>query len=576
MAAERKRMIGQILLARGRLTAAQLDEALARAEESERRLGEILIGLGFITEDDLLEALGEQFGLPFLKTLSPETVDRALVARVPRNFAQSFRVIPVRREGDAVSVATADPLNTQPLDDLALLLECETRTVLARSADITNVINTVYAHAEDAAEELIEDMGAEREEGGEKVFDLSEQAAEDLMDIDDKAPVIKLINLMIFQAAQSRASDIHIEPYEKDLKIRFRIDGVLHNTLSPPKRYQSAIISRVKIMSNMNIAERRLPQDGRIKIKMPDREIDLRVSTIPIVHGERVVMRLLDRGATVYGLEELGFSPERLQAFNRIIKVSHGILLVTGPTGSGKSTTLYGALSRINTEDKNILTIEDPVEYQISGIGQIQVKPRINLTFASGLRHILRQDPDVIMVGEIRDLETAEIAIQASLTGHLVFSTLHTNDAAGAVTRLIDMGVEPFLVSSSVIAILAQRLVRLICPRCAEEYEPPAESLREIGLDPAALPGGKVRRGRGCEHCMGTGYFGRSGIFELLFVDDDIRQLILDRIASNVIKRRAVEKGMLTLRADGARKVALGQTTIEEVLRITQEEVLEV
>ncbi|MCX6356816.1 MAG: type II secretion system ATPase GspE [Candidatus Aureabacteria bacterium] len=578
MASVSKKLLGQILLKNGALTPDQLDQGLARQEEqgSDRRIGQILLDLGFIKEDDLLGALSEQFGLPYLKSLTPEMVDREFIAKVPRNFAQANCVIPLKREGDAAIVATADPLNTQPLDDLTLLLECETRTVIAREAEIINVINIVYEHAEGAAEELIEDMDAQKESGGEKVFDLSEQAAEDLMDIDDKAPVIKLVNLMIFQAAKSRASDIHIEPYEKELKIRFRIDGVLHNTLSPPKRFQSAIISRVKIMSNMNIAEKRLPQDGRIKIKMPDREIDLRISTIPIVHGERIVMRLLDRGSMFYGLEELGFSHDKFERFNKLIEMPYGIILVTGPTGSGKSTTLYGALSRINTEDKNILTIEDPVEYQIPGIGQIHVKPKINLTFASGLRHILRQDPDVIMVGEIRDLETAEIAIQASLTGHLVFSTLHTNDAAGAVTRLIDMGVEPFLVSSSVIAIMAQRLVRVICPQCKEAYTPPAESLREIGLTPKMLKDGAVYRGKGCDHCMGTGYWGRSGIFELLIIDDDIRQLVLDRITSNVIKKKAIEKGMLTLRTDGAIKVAAGVTTIEEVLRITQEEVFEI
>jgi general secretion pathway protein E len=576
MATATKKLIGQILLKNGALTPDQLDEGLAKQEDSNRRIGEILLELGYIKEDDLLTALEEQFGLPYLKSLTPQMVDHELIAKVPRNFAQTYQIIPVKRDNDTVTVATADPLNTQPLDDIGLLLECETRTVIAKPSEITNVINTVYAHAEGAAEELIEDMGAEKEAGGEKVFDLSEQMAEDLMDIDDKAPVIKLVNLMIFQAAQSRASDIHIEPYEKELKVRFRIDGVLHNTLTSPKRYQSAIISRVKIMSNMNIAEKRLPQDGRIKIKMQDREVDLRVSTIPIVHGERVVMRLLDRGSMFYGLEELGFSPDKLDKFNRLIKMSYGIVLVTGPTGSGKSTTLYGALSKINTEDRNILTIEDPVEYQIPGIGQIHVKPKINLTFASGLRHILRQDPDIIMVGEIRDLETAEIAIQASLTGHLVFSTLHTNDAAGAVTRLIDMGVEPFLVSSSVIAIMAQRLVRIICPKCKEAYEPPEESLRELGLNPKMLKSDKVFRGKGCESCLGTGYYGRSGIFELLLIDDEIRQLILDRISSNIIKKKAIEKGMLTLRGDGALKVVAGVTTIEEVLRITREEVFEV
>lgn len=576
MASVDKKLIGQILLKNKALTPDQLDEGLARQEDSSKRIGEILIELGSIKEEDLLNALAEQLGLPYLKSLTPDMVDRRLIEKVPRNYAQANRVIPVKRENDVVTIATADPLNTQPLDELSILLECETHTVLARSEDIAHAINTLYEHAEGAAEELIEDMGAEKEIGGEKVLDLSEQVAEDLMDLDDKAPVIKLVNLMIFQAAKSRASDIHIEPYEKELKIRFRIDGVLHNTLSPPKRYQSAIISRVKIMANMNIAEKRLPQDGRIKIKMPDREIDLRVSTIPIVHGERVVMRLLDRGSIFYGLEELGFSHDKLERFNKLIEMPYGIILVTGPTGSGKSTTLYGALSKINTEDRNILTIEDPVEYQIEGIGQIHVKPKINLTFASGLRHILRQDPDVIMVGEIRDLETAEIAIQASLTGHLVFSTLHTNDAAGAITRLIDMGVEPFLVSSSVIAIMAQRLVRVICPKCKEGYRPPEESLREIGLSLKMLKDGQVFKGKGCDHCMGTGYRGRSGIFELLVVDDEIQQLILDRISSSVIKKKAIERGMFTLRTDGAIKVAAGVTTIEEVLRITQEEVLEI
>jgi len=575
MAPVSKRLIGQILLKNGALTADQLDEGLAKQEDSTKRIGEILRDLGYVKEDDLLGALAEQLGLPFLKSITPDMVDRDLIAKIPRNYAQTNRVIPLKREDDVVSVATPDPLNTQPLDEMRILLECETRTVIAKESDINNVINTVYEHAEGAADDLIEDMGAEKEVGGEKVLDLSEQVAEDLMDIDDKAPVIKLVNLMIFQAAKSRASDIHIEPYEKELKIRFRIDGVLHNTFSPPKRYQSAIISRVKIMSNMNIAEKRLPQDGRIKIKMPDREIDLRVSTIPIVHGERVVMRLLDRGSMFYGLEELGFSPDKLEKFNKLIEMSYGIILVTGPTGSGKSTTLYGALSRINTEDKNILTIEDPVEYQIAGIGQIHVKPKINLTFANGLRHILRQDPDVIMVGVIRDLETAEIAIQSSLTGHLVFSTLHTNDAAGAITRLIDMGVEPFLVSSSLIAIMAQRLVRVICPKCKEAYRPSEELLREIGIKPGILKKGEVFRGKGCEHCMGTGYRGRSGLFELLLIADDIRQMVLDRVSSNMIKKKAVEKGMLTLRGDGALKVAAGVTTLDEVLRITQEEVLE-
>ncbi len=383
------------------------------------------------------------------------------------------------------------------------------------------------------------------------------------------APVVKLVNLMLSQAVKARASDIHIEHSQHALKIRYRVDGILYDMLSPPKHIQSALISRIKIMAKMNIAEKRLPQDGRIEIRIADKSIDIRVSTIPVAFGERVVLRLLDKTNVLLNVADLGMPAGRLNEFNRLIHSPYGILLVTGPTGSGKTTTLYAALSSINTTDINIITIEDPIEYQLDGIGQIQVNPKIDLTFAKGLRSIVRQDPDVILVGEIRDLETAEIATQSALTGHLVFSTLHTNDSASATTRLIDMGIEPFLVTSSVMAILAQRLVRVICKDCKEAYAPDREALQSIGITPEMAEGKTICRGRGCPSCLETGYKGRTGLFELMVLDEPIRNLILKTSDANAIKQKAVEQGMLTLRRDGAQKVLAGITTIEEVFRVT-------
>ena len=397
------------------------------------------------------------------------------------------------------------------------------------------------------------------------------EETEDLLDVSDEAPVIKLVNLILFQAVKERASDIHIEPFQKELKVRYRIDGILYQRFDPPKKYQSAIVSRLKVMAKLDIAEKRLPQDGRIPIKIAEKDIDIRVSIIPTTFGERVVLRLLDKSSVLLGLEDIGLTPDQLEILDDLIHRANGILLVTGPTGSGKTTTLYGALSRINSPDKNIITIEDPVEYQLWGIGQIQVNPKIGLTFAHGLRSVLRHDPDVILVGEIRDVETAEIAIQSALTGHLVFSTLHTNDAASAVTRLVDMGIEPFLVASVVRAIVAQRLIRVICPECKEEYVPEAEALRGEGLAMSELEGKTLYRGRGCPACSETGYRGRTGIYEILLVSEGIRQLIMKKADSTTIGRKAVEEGMRTLREDGARKVIAGVTTLEEVVRVTQE-----
>ncbi|MBI4641595.1 MAG: type II secretion system ATPase GspE, partial [Candidatus Tectomicrobia bacterium] len=421
----------------------------------------------------------------------------------------------------------------------------------------------------DSVEKMIQGL----DDDESRVFAREVEEPEDLLDLANEAPIIRMVNTFLSQAVRDRASDIHIEPFERDLKVRYRVDGILHNVLTPPKRYQAALISRVKIMANLNIAERRLPQDGRIKIRIADREVDIRVSVIPTAFGERIVLRLLDKSALFIGLEAIGFSKEHYRVYERLIRRSTGIILVTGPTGSGKTTTLYATLSKINTGDKNIITVEDPIEYQLEGIGQMQINERIGLTFAEGLRSILRQDPDIIMVGEIRDRETVEVAIQASLTGHLVFSTLHTNDSAGAVTRLLDMGLEPFLVSSSVVAIMAQRLVRVICEQCKAPYKPEDAELEEIGISREALErqGGALFRGQGCSHCLQTGYKGRIGIYELLVVDDPIRRLILTNTDSNMIKKEAVKQGMITLLKDGADKVLRGITTIEEVLRVTQE-----
>ncbi len=562
--------LGEILLRISNLERNQLEEGLKALEERGGRLGDILIKLGHVTESQVLYGLSLQMGLPFLQNIEIEGVDPELCSALPIHFARRHGILPIKRDGDGVMVATSNPLDIYPLDDVRILLDQEVKPVVMPPGAIIDAINRVYDRDTNAAQQIIEDFD-------EDSLDLISSALEepaDLLDASDEAPVIRLVNSILFQAVKQRASDVHIEPFERELVVRYRIDGILYNVLTPPKRIQPSITSRVKIMAGLNIAEKRLPQDGRIRVTIAGKNIDIRVSVIPTAHGERIVMRLLDKTSILLKLEDIGFSSDKLKIFNRLIHRPHGIILLTGPTGSGKTTTLYAALTRINSADKNIITVEDPIEYQIRGIGQIQVNPKINLTFANGLRSILRQDPDVIMVGEVRDLETAEIAIQASLTGHLVFSTLHTNDSAGAITRLIDMGIEPFLASSSVIAIMAQRLVRIVCPDCRQKYPPGEEELREIGMDSAIAGGKPLYRAIGCQNCLGTGYRGRTGIFELLVLDDDIRTLILKNYDSNTIKRTATDKGMLTLRQDGARKVLKGITTIEEVLRVTQEDVV--
>ena len=568
----KKKLLGEILIEKEGLNKEQLEECIELQKQDGRRIGEILLEKGYITETALLEALSIQNGVPYLDRIDGDVVDKELLTQVPLAFVKKNKMIPLYADDGIVTVAVADPLNIQPLDDISLLLHRDVEMVLTRERNIIDAINLYYHHDVHAAEKVVEEMREEERERGE-VYNIAEEETEDLMDVAEKAPIIKLLNTIIFQAVKERASDIHIEATEKELHVRFRVDGVLYHRLTPPRQYQAAIASRVKIMAKLNIAERRLPQDGKIAIRVAGRDVDIRVSVIPTVTGERMVLRLLDRASVLISLEDLGMHIDTLEKISKLIGLSHGIILVTGPTGSGKTTTLYAALNKINSEALNIITIEDPVEYQLQGIAQIQVKPKIDLKFGNGLRSILRHDPDVIMVGEIRDYETAEMATHASLTGHLVFSTLHTNDAPGAVTRLVDMGVEPYLVSSSVVAILAQRLVRVACPECKEAYVPDARALAEIALSHEKLANGVCYRSRGCPRCLGTGFLGRKGIFELLIVDGAIRKQVLARADSNTIKETAIKRGMRTLRGDGALTVAKGLTTIEEVMRVTQEDI---
>jgi general secretion pathway protein E len=549
-------------------------DALDRARDRRRDgkdLGDVLQEMGVITADRWAEVVARHYALPFTRTISLDGLPLELVAQVPIQFAKRFNLLPIAGDGDAVRVAIADPSDTGPVDDLRVLFHRPVRVVVAPARSIEDAINRAYDQLSGSTEQLVEGLDEERLD----LIATEVEETKDLLDSGDEGPIIKLVNSILFQAAKDRASDIHIEPFERDLVVRVRVDGILYDIVKPPKRFQPIITSRVKIMAGLNIAEKRLPQDGRIRTRIAGKDIDIRVSSIPTAYGERVVMRLLDRASTLLTLEDLGLAGPNLKTVERMIRQSHGIILVTGPTGSGKTTTLYAALEKINGKDKNIITIEDPIEYQLHGVGQMQVNPKIELTFANGLRSILRQDPDVIMVGEIRDVETAEISIHASLTGHLVFSTLHTNDSFGAITRMIDMGIEPFLVSSSVLGVMAQRLIRRLCSSCREPYEPTDEEFRELGIRPEQANGATVfRPGPGCSECKQRGYKGRIGIHELLVIDDEVRNLIMKKADSAQIRRLATARGMPTLREDGARKVLDGVTASEEVLRVTQEDLL--
>jgi len=569
--------ICEYLVARGRLKEADLARARRLHEEDgEGNLVPLLTRLGLVSEREMADALSEVLGLPLLSAKEFPEAPPANVQMSVR-FLKQYHIVPIAETDTMVTVVVADPAERYAIQAVELATGKPVEIKVGFRSEIDDVIERYYGSGRSAMGTIVENLTDENSR--------SEDDIEHLRDLASEAPVIRLVNLVIQRAVEQRASDIHIEPFENRLKVRYRIDGVLHEVESPPAASTAAVISRVKIMAKLNIAERRLPQDGRIKLRTMGKEIDLRVSTLPTLYGESVVLRILDRSSIVLDLGQLGFPSDTLGEFEKLIVRPYGMILVTGPTGSGKTTTLYGALEKINSPDKKIITIEDPVEYQVSGVNQIHVKPQIGLTFASGLRSIVRQDPDVIMIGEIRDPETAEIAVQAALTGHLVFSTLHTNDAAGAVSRLLEMGVEDYLLASSLLGVLAQRLVRQVCANCRKPV-PAGEALLGAGdvtsstaarfADSAVHAGtdgdGVIYSAGGCEICSGTGYRGRSGIYELLMTSEAIREQILKRSSADAIKTVATSRGMRTLRDDGWLKVREGTTTVAEVLRVTQEE----
>lgn len=555
-----------LLEATGLFAAEQVQSLLLEQKQSGKSITDVAVGMGYVEEELFLEALAKAMSVPYIK-VSDLTIEDEVLEKLPTKVVFQYNVIPVAIENGYLRVATHDPFMPGIMDALRLASGKRIQFALSSTQDLANACKNFYGVGADTLEAMIQDDRVE--------LDAEEDFwNKDLEELDQEASIVKFVNQIIWEAHQDRATDIHLEPMENDLRIRYRIDGVLHQTPVPPqlKRFQSAIISRIKVMSEMDIAEKRLPQDGRISLRIRGEEIDVRVSTMPTVYGESVSLRLLMRNSGLLGLDKLGLLNEDVEALNKLIHKPHGILLVTGPTGSGKSTSLYAWLHTINSTDKRILTLEDPIEYEMPGVNQIHVRPEIGLTFAVGLRHILRQDPDVVMVGEIRDVETAENAIRAALTGHLVFSTLHTNDAAGAVTRLIDMGIEPFLVASSVDGLVAQRLVRCLCEQCKQLKQIDEDYLRRAYFPIDRLQEGTIYEMVGCEACRMTGFKGRTGIYEIILIDDTIRPLIVQRAPSNVIKQQALQNGMRTLRDDGWAKVLQGITTVEEVLRVSEED----
>jgi len=567
LAEARQRTLERMLISSGLLTQDQLNTALEEQRKEKGRLEKVIVRLKLATMDQILELVAAQLGMEKVK-LEDYKFNEETLKTLSARTAHLYKVMPLKKTKKTLTVALANPFDIRSLDDLSLLLDCQVKGMVASEDEVMKAIERNYGLVEESVEEMMAGM-----DGEELKVVRDEEAPGELEEIADDAPIIKLVSLIILQALKERVSDIHLEPFEKTFKIRYRIDGVLHEKTPPPKRFQAPMLSRVKLMAGMNIAERRLPQDGRIMLKMMGRDIDLRVSAFPSLFGESIVMRILDKSSVMLGLGEVGFLSDYEELFDSLIKRPNGIMLVTGPTGSGKTTTLYAALNKINTADVKIITVEDPVEYHVSGINQTQVRSNIGLTFARCLRSILRQAPNIIMIGEIRDVETAEIAIRASLTGHLVFSTLHTNDAPSAVTRLVDMGVKPFLVASSVAGVMAQRLVRTICPECRKAYEPSTKDLLLLNKKKEDLKDGKLYRGQGCTACSHTGYRGRIGIFEVMPVTDRIRDLVLEKVPATVVKTRAREEGMRTMREDGFLKVGMGQTTIDEVLRVTQSDI---
>lgn len=560
------KLLGEILQERGKLDAAGLERALRLQEGGERqRLGQIVITLGLVSERDVMEALAQQLDLPLLEAKAfPELP--ILEERVSHRFLKEARVLPVHEDESEVVLAMADPLDSYAVDAFRLVTGRAVRPAVGLPNEIDAALERLYGSGKSAMGQILGDTVQARDEGG------LDADIQQLKDLASEAPVIRLVSLIITHALEVRASDIHIEPFENRLIVRYRVDGVLNEAESPPRRLSAAVISRIKIMANLDIAERRLPQDGRIRLRTQGKEIDLRVSTVPTMHGESVVMRILDKGGVALDFERLGFEEDILKVFLGVLDQPHGILLVTGPTGSGKTTTLYTALERLNKPEIKILAVEDPVEYQMAGINQIQVKPQINLTFANALRSIVRQDPDVIMIGEIRDLETAQIAVQSALTGHLVLSTVHTNDAPSTVNRLLDMGVEDYLLTSTVNGILAQRLVRTLCAACRKPYVAVPELVEQMGLRRfSSTPEIVLYHPGGCDQCAGTGFVGRVSIMEMLPMSDPIRSLVMRHAGAGELRSQAVREGMLTMYENGLRKAIRGVTTFEEVLRVTRE-----
>jgi len=562
----------------GLVDAEQLAEFLENNKEGER-LDELLLRCPYFTEEAVLRLFAAVLGQEFLVDISPKAVPAEFVEAIPATYAQHHYLIGIKTKDDdnELTVVLSKPLDANALDNVSKMTGLPVRPAISTRAAITAIIDIAYEQRTTVIEEVAEELDSQNLD---QLID-EVAASDDLLDVVNRPPVIRLVNDILFRALQLRASDIHVHPYETKIQIRYRIDGILYDVLSLNRNVLPLIISRIKVMAGMDIAERRLPQDGRCSVRLGQREIDLRISTVPTSYGERSVLRILDKSTGLFTLDELGLWEDDLKKFDSLLARSHGVIFVTGPTGSGKSTTLYASLNRINSAEKNVITIEDPIEYQLEGISQIQVASKKGMTFVTSLRHVLRQDPDVIMVGEVRDIETARMAIQSSLTGHLVFSTLHTNDSAGAVSRLLDLGVEPYLASSSLIAIMAQRLVRKVCPDCREVYEPTEHELRELGLASAeaGLSGsdegpGKFFVGAGCDRCFQTGYRGRTGIYELMLINEEIQDLIHKRESAGIIKKTALNAGLQTLRMDGVRKVIAGVTTIAEVLRVTQADVM--
>lgn len=567
-----ERQLGEMLVKDQVISPGDLEEALKRQEATKASLGRVLIEMGLASEWEMAAALGKQLNVPFI-TLSHYEIDRQVLEAIPEEIVLKYKIVPVDKTGDTLTIALADPSNIYLLDELRILTGCQIIPVISFESDIIEAIGRYYrgedgGNLDEMLKEISDsDVKAAVEQIESEAISTEPDKEENIEEVEvNEAPVIQLVNLIVSEAIKSGASDIHIEPYEKILRLRYRIDGHLQEMTPPPKQFQNAIISRIKILSELDIAEKRLPQDGRFRVKYNNRAIDFRVATCPTVHGEKVVIRILDQGNLMLNLTDLGFEQHILDKFEREIRKPWGMILVTGPTGSGKSTTLYSALSTINDSRKNIQTIEDPVEYNLMGINQVHARPDIGLTFSAALRSFLRQDPDIIMIGEIRDLDTAEIAIKAALTGHLVLSTLHTNDAPSSIQRIINMGVEPFLVTASVNMIQAQRLVRRICSNCKIEYRPSDELIQALGTVP---PDAVFRKGEGCERCRQTGFKGRVGLYEVMAVSDKMRDKIINGVSTTALKKMAIEEGMESLRMAGLRKVVEGVTTIEEILSAT-------